>query len=66
MEEFISGYQSTKKQLIDIASINFFVKLRYFFMLGSSFLFYPDKAEFNNEFILGNYIKAIRTCDKFS
>jgi Ser/Thr protein kinase RdoA (MazF antagonist) len=66
MDEFLNGYASVSSNNIDQNLINFFVKVRYFFMLGSSFLFYPDKAEFNNEYILNNFIKAIKKADKLT
>lgn len=64
MHEFLNGYATFSKNSIDQNLINFFVKLRYFFMLGSSFLFYPDKIEFNNTYILNNFIKAIKKAEK--
>ena len=64
MEQFLNGYASASSNYVDLKQINFFVKARYFFMLGASFLFYPDKTEFNNEYILNNFIKAIHKANK--
>lgn len=64
MHEFLNGYAAFSENPIDQNSINFFVKLRYFFMLGSSFLFYPDKVEFNNAHILNNFVNAIKKAEK--
>jgi len=61
MDEFFEGY-STIKQVIqsDIEKINLFLKIRTFFMLGSSFLFYPDQPQFNNPYILEYYINRLK------
>ena len=64
MDEFLNGYISQNTVDIDYNLINFFVKARYFFMLGSSFLFYPDKVEFNNEYILNKIINAVKKLEK--
>jgi Ser/Thr protein kinase RdoA (MazF antagonist) len=64
MNEFLEGY-STISTIAknDIENINFFVKLRSFFMLGSSFLFYPDRPQLNSEYMLNYYISAIKKGD---
>ena len=60
MNEFFEGYHeinSISKK--DFKLMDFFIKIRYFFMLGSSFLFYKDKPQMNSEYILNYYIKAM-------
>ena len=64
MDVYLKNYFTEDSQ-IDIESINFFVKVRYFFMLGSSFLFYPDKVEYNNEFIFNYYINSIKNSKNY-
>lgn len=61
MDEFFEGY-STMKQITqsDIKKINLFLKIRTFFILGSSFLFYPDQPQFNNSYILEYYINRLK------
>ncbi|WHA04440.1 hypothetical protein N3Z17_04245 [Candidatus Bandiella numerosa] len=64
MKEFLEGYSAINTiAKNDIETINFFVKLRSFFILGSSFLFYPDRPQLNSEYILNYYINAIKKCD---
>ena len=49
MSEFLDGYSlSHSINHNDLALINIFVKVRMFFMLGSSFLFYSDQPQYNN------------------
>jgi Ser/Thr protein kinase RdoA (MazF antagonist) len=59
MEEFFLGYNSVrsldKKVFKDV---DIFVKLRHFFMLGSSFLFYPDRPQLNSLLMLNYYIET--------
>jgi Ser/Thr protein kinase RdoA (MazF antagonist) len=64
MDEFLNGYINEHEVEINYNLINFFVKVRYFFMLGSSFLFYPDKVEFNNEYILNKVINAVKKLER--
>lgn len=64
MNVYLEAYFGEINQ-IDIDSINFFVKVRYFFMLGSTFLFYPDKSEYNNEFTLNYYINSIKNSENY-
>lgn len=65
MEEFLNGYSSINNQQLEQKLINFFVKVRYFFMLGSSFLFYPDKAGLNNTYILETIIENIKKAEQY-
>ncbi|WHA04420.1 phosphotransferase [Candidatus Bandiella numerosa] len=61
MNEFFEGYSkinSINKEDFDV--MDFFIKVRYFFMLGSSFLFYKDKPQMNSEYILNYYIKCMK------
>jgi Ser/Thr protein kinase RdoA (MazF antagonist) len=58
MDAFFSGYSHitpVAQTLLD--TLDTFVKVRHFFMLGSSFLFYPDRPHLNSEFMLNYYIK---------
>lgn len=58
MEDFFSGYSriaSVSQKYLD--HLDIFVKLRHFFMLGSSFLFYPDRPHLNSEYMLNYYLK---------
>jgi Ser/Thr protein kinase RdoA (MazF antagonist) len=64
MNVYLEAYFGESNK-IDIDSINFFVKVRYFFMLGSTFLFYPDKSEYNNEFTLNYYINSIKNSENY-
>jgi Ser/Thr protein kinase RdoA (MazF antagonist) len=64
MDEFLNAYITQNIVDIDYNLINFFVKARYFFMLGSSFLFYPDKPQLNNEYILNKVITSIKKLEK--
>jgi Ser/Thr protein kinase RdoA (MazF antagonist) len=64
MDEFLNGYISQNTIAVDYNLINFFVKVRYFFMLGSSFLFYPDKVELNNEYVLNRIIDLVKKLEK--
>lgn len=63
MKEFLDGYnvvRPVERSILD--QIDHFVLLRQFFILGSSFLFYPDRPQLNSEYMLDYYL---RTFDKF-
>jgi Ser/Thr protein kinase RdoA (MazF antagonist) len=57
MDEFFLGYTTvnTLGQKI-LNDVDMFVKIRHFFMLGSSFLFYPDRPQLNSPAMLNYYI----------